>query len=148
MNAAATLFSMLLLLLSVPIGNNAALATRDRARLEVERARRRLYSAEIDVTLEVRDAVRQLRTLAETIARGRESQRLAETNLQREDARKEAGTSTSFEVQQRNQELQEARSRLLRNRLDYRIAQFNLRFVQGLLEADARPDEESDDNQK
>jgi len=48
---------------SVPVGNNAALAARDRARLEVERAKRILYSAEIDVTLEVRDAVRRLRTL-------------------------------------------------------------------------------------
>ena len=119
--------------LSVPIGNNAALASRDRARLELERVRRALYSAEIDISLEVRDAVRSLRTLAETIQRGIESERLAETNLSREIARKEAGTSTQFEVQERNQELQEARSRLLRNRLDYRVAEANLRYVQGTL---------------
>lgn len=121
--------------LSVPVGNNAALATRDRARLEWERTRRLLNSAEIDVSLEARDAVRRLKTLAETIQRGAESERLAETNLSREIARKEAGSSTTFEVQERNQELQEARSRLLRNRLDYRIAEANLRYVQGVLDA-------------
>jgi outer membrane protein TolC len=119
--------------LSIPIGNNGALATRQRARLELERARRVLYSFEIDISLEVRDAVRSLRTLAETIQRGIESERLAQTNLSREIARKEAGTTTSFEVQQRNQELQEARSRLLRNRLDFRIAEANLRYVVGTL---------------
>ena len=119
--------------LSLPLGNNSALAQRDRARLEVERTRRVLYSAELDVQLEVRDAVRRLRTLAETIQRGQESVRLAVTNLRREVARKDAGTSTSFEVTRRNQELQEARSRLLRNQLDYRIAEANLLYVQGLL---------------
>jgi hypothetical protein len=36
-------------------------------------------------------------------------------------------------VQRRNQELQEARSRLLRNQLDYRIAESRLLHVQGLL---------------
>lgn len=119
--------------LSVPIGNNAARAARDRARLEVERTRRQLYSAELDVDLEVRDAVRQLRTLAQSIERGQESVRLAETNLTREVARKDAGESTTLEVQQRNQELQEARSRLLRNLLDYRISEANLDYVQGSL---------------
>jgi len=124
------------LLMSIPIGNSAALASRERARLEWERTRRVLNNAEIDVSLEVRDAVRRLRTLAESIQRGVESERLAETNLSREVARKEAGSSTTFEVQERNQELQEARSRLLRNRLDYRIAEGNLSLVQGVLDVD------------
>ena len=65
--------------------------------------------------------MRRLRTLAESIQRGIESERLAQTNLGREIARKDAGTNTTFEVQERNQELQEARSRLLRNRLGVRL---------------------------
>jgi outer membrane protein TolC len=119
--------------LSVPIGNQGALAARDRARLEVERSKRLLYSAELDVVTEVRQAVRRLRTLAETIVRGRESVRLAETNLSREQERLRVGDSTRFLVQQRNQELQEARSRLLRNLLDYRIAEVDLLHAQGIL---------------
>jgi outer membrane protein TolC len=43
------------------------------------------------------------------------------------------GTLTFFDVQQRNQELQEARSRLLRNQLDFRIAEAVLQHSQGRL---------------
>lgn len=128
---------------AVPIGNNAALAARDRARLEVERTRRVLYSAEMDVDLEVRDAVRRLRTLAESIRTGQTSVALAESNLEREIARRDLGASTSFEVQQRNQELKEARQRLLRNQLDYRIAEAQLLSVQGILDPAAWADNAS-----
>ncbi len=131
--------------LSVPIGNNAARAARDRAGLEVERTRRALYAAMFDVDLEVRDAVRRLATLAESIERGRESVRLAETNLTREVARKDAGESTTLDVQQRNQELQEARSRLLRNLLDYRIAESTLEHVQGTLAGEAEDETTAED---
>jgi outer membrane protein TolC len=120
---------------SVPIGNHAARAQRDRARLELERRRRELYSAEIDVAAEVRQAVRDLGSLAQSIRASRESVRLAETNLDTETFKQRVGTSTAFEVQRRNQELQEARSRLLRNQLDYRIAEAALMHAQGLLEA-------------
>ena len=120
---------------SVPIGNNAARALRDRAKLELERTRRALYSAEIDVTADVRQAVRDLSSLSQSIRASRESVRLAETNLDTETFKQRVGTSTAFEVQRRNQELQEARSRLLRNLLDYRIAEAALMHSQGLLEA-------------
>ncbi|MEM7199479.1 MAG: TolC family protein [Planctomycetota bacterium] len=126
--------------LSVPIGNQAALAARDRAKLEVERTQRTLIDLEYNVHAQVRDAVRQLRTLAESISRNLESVRLAETNLDREIAREQAGTSTQFEVQERNQELQEARSRLLRNQLDYRKAEANLHYVDGTLAVAEEPD--------
>lgn len=121
--------------LAVSIGNQAALAARDRARLEVERLSRELYAAEIDVAAEVREAVRQMRTLSESIRAGEESVRLAETNLDTERVKLRVGTSTAFEVQRRNQELQEARSRLLRNLLDFKIAEAELLHVQGLLYA-------------
>lgn len=121
--------------MSVPIGNNAALAARDRARLELEAARRRLYAAEMDVTREVREAVRSLRTLALSIRAARESVRLAETDLETERQKLRVGTSTAFEVQRRNQALLDARTRLLRNQLDYRIARTTLLHVQGLLAA-------------
>jgi hypothetical protein len=45
--------------------------------------------------------------------------------------------STAFEVQRRNQELAAAKSRLLRNQLDYQTAQSRLLHVQGLLQAGA-----------
>ena len=121
------------LLFSVPLGNQAAKAARDRALLQVERTRRLLYAAEMDVEREVRDAVRQLRSLAESVVAASESVRLAETNLYTERQRFEIGEATLFEIQQRNQQLREARQRLRRNQVDFRRAEANLEFVRGRL---------------
>ena len=95
--------------LSIPIGNTAARAERDSARLEVEQRRRLLYDAELEVSLAVRDAVRALEQLAESIQRGQESVRLESTNLNREIAKRDVGSSTTFDVQQVTQQLLEAR---------------------------------------
>lgn len=121
---------------AIPIGNQAARSRAQRARLEVERQRRLLHAATLDVTRDVREAVRALTTLAQSIRASAESVRLAETNLETEQVKLRVGASTAFEVQRRNQELREARSRHLRNQLDYRTAESRLLYVQGLLRAD------------
>ena len=123
---------------AIPIGNHAARSRARRAQLEVERLRRRLHGATLDVQKEVREALRRLRTLGQSIRATQESERLAETNLETEQVKQRVGASTAFEVQRRNQELREARSRLLRNQLDYRTAESRLLYVQGLLEAEPR----------
>ena len=99
--------------------------------LALEQSRRRLYAAELDVSREVRAALRNLVTLAESVRASRESVRLSETQLDTERERLRVGRGTIFEVQQRNQELLEARQRLLRNQLDYRISESRLEYVQG-----------------
>ena len=121
---------------AIPIGNHAALASRDKQKLVVEQKKRELYVAELDVAREVRDAVRELTTLALRIQAALESVRLGETNLDTERQKLRVGLSTAFEVQRRNQELREARSRLLRNQLDFEIATAVLLHVQGLLSGD------------
>jgi outer membrane protein TolC len=118
---------------SIPIGNQAARARRQRAELEVERRRREYYGARIDVGKEVRDAVRDLDTLAQSIRASAESVRLFQSNLETEQVRLRVGSSTIFEVQRRNQDLREARSRHLRNQLGYRVAEGRLLLAQGLL---------------
>lgn len=123
------------LVFSVPIGNQAARALERRAELEVERRLRELYGAMMDVTKEVREGVRNLRSLSQAIRASGESVRLAESNLETEQIRLRVGSATAFEVQQRNQELREARSRHLRNQLNYRVAQKRLQHAQGLLHA-------------
>lgn len=119
--------------LSVPIGNSAARATRDRAVLALERSRRRLYAAELDVDRDIRDALREIGSLSESIRAAQESVRLAETVLDTARETLRVGRGTIFEVQQRSQELLDARQRLLRNQLDYRIAGANLEFAEGRL---------------
>ena len=118
---------------AIPIGNQAARSRARRASIEVERQRRLLHAATLDVTREVREALRRLTTLSQSILATTESVRLAKTNLETEQFKQRVGSSTAFEVQRRNQELREARSRLLRNQLDYRIAESRLLYVQGLL---------------
>src|SRR5262245_571217 len=119
---------------SIPVGNQAARGVERRAQLEVERRQRDLYAAMLDVTKEVREAVRALGSLSQAILASGESVRLAESNLETEQVKLGVGSSTAFEVQRRNQELREARSRHLRNQLDYRIAQSRLVHAQGLLQ--------------
>jgi len=123
---------------AIPIGNQAARSRARRAQLEVERQRRQLHAATLDVQKQVREALRALRTLGQSIAATRVSERLAETNLETEQVKQRVGASTQFEVQRRNQELREARGRLLRNLLNYRTAESQLLYVQGLLEAEPR----------
>lgn len=119
---------------SLPIGNHAAKARQERALLEVERQRRLKHALVLDVTKQVREAVRNLRSLAQSVLASAESVRLATTNLETEQVKLRVGSSTAFEVQRRNQELSEARSRHLRNQLDYRVAESRLLHAQGILE--------------
>jgi len=119
---------------SIPLGNHAARARQQRAALEVERQRRLLHAATLDVTKQVREAARNLRSLAQSVLASDESVRLATTNLETEQVKLRVGASTAFEVQRRNQDLSEARSRHLRNQLDYRVAESRLLHAQGILE--------------
>lgn len=121
---------------AIPFGNQAARSRAQRAALEVERQRRLLHAAVLDVSREVREAVRSLQTLAQSIRASRESVRLATVNLETEQAKLRVGSSTAFEVQRRNRDLLEAKSRLLRNQLDFRAAQSRLLHAQGLLTTD------------
>jgi outer membrane protein TolC len=122
------------LLFSIPIGNQAARSRRRFAELELERRQRVLYGAMMDVAKDVRDAVRNLERTSQSIRASGESVRLAESNLETEQVKLRVGSSTAFEVQRRNQELREARSRHLRNHLDHRISQNRLLHAQGILE--------------
>jgi outer membrane protein TolC len=120
---------------TLPIGNRARKARRTQARLEVERQQRELQALVLQVTTEVRDAVRNLGSLRQSVAASAESERLAASNLETEQAKLRVGASTNFEVQRRLQELSEAQQRHLRNLLNHRVAESRLAYVQGLLQA-------------
>ncbi len=124
---------------SIPIGNNAARGRQSRARLAFEEERRRLFAQELQVDLEVRNAVRNLKTADESIKASAESVRLAESNLDTARHKWRVGELTFFDVQGRNQELQLARSRHLRNQVDFHIARAELLHAQGKLEIPGTP---------
>jgi outer membrane protein len=120
---------------SMPVGNQAARSRQRRAQLELEHRQRVLYSAMMDVGKEVREVTRLKQSFAESIHASGVSVRLSETNLETEQVKLRVGASTAFEVQRRNQDLRTARSRYLRNQIDYRIADSRLLHAQGILHA-------------
>lgn len=129
--------------MTVPIGNAGPRALLAQRRLETEQSLRTLYAKEMDIVQEVRDAVRQLRTTAERVRASQESVRLAETELDTAQKRFRAGELTPFDVRLRNQSLLDARTRLLRNLVDHRIAQAQHQHAQGSLgvpEGETAPD--------
>jgi len=131
------------LVFAYPLGNRAAQARLTRAMLDAEAAQGQIYAQKVQIRKQVRDAVRSLQTLAESIRAAQESVRLGDSDLDTARHKLRVGTLTFFDVQQRNQELQEARSRLLRNRLDFRYAEAVLKHSQGLLfrePADSQPE--------
>ncbi len=129
---------------SIPIGNNAARGRHSRALLVFGEERRVLFAQELQVDLEVRTAIRSLKTWSESIKASRESVRLAESNLDTARHKWRVGELTFFDVQERNQELQEARSRHLRNQVDFRIAEGELLHAQGKLVVPDQPDKKPD----
>ncbi|MEZ5989180.1 MAG: TolC family protein [Planctomycetota bacterium] len=118
----------------LPLGNREARNRYERTKLELEQAERRYRILEVQVEQQVRQVTRNLIQLEKAILTARQSVRLAESNLETERIRLRLGNTTQFEVQRRNSELSDARSRLLRARLDYRRSWFNLQAVLGLLD--------------
>ncbi|MFQ5503802.1 MAG: TolC family protein [Planctomycetota bacterium] len=121
--------------LSLPLGNLAARSKFRKATLELERQRRELMILILDVQADLRATLRNVETLAKTIAASRESVRLAVSNLDTEKIKLSLDSTTQFEVQRRSQELSDARSRLIRARLNYRVSLYHLMAVQGRLNA-------------
>ena len=119
--------------LVVPIGNRLARNRFERGELELEQAQRAYRILEINVERQVRQVIRNLLTLEKSTLAAKQSVRLAEDNLETETIKLGLGSSTAFEVQRRNTELSDARSRLLQARLDYRKSWFNLQAVLGQL---------------
>lgn len=117
----------------LPIGNEAARGRADKTALARERAIRAYNNRKLDIVQEVRTALWNIQALFEKIQAGRETVRLRATNLDTQQSLLRVGRAIAFEVQERNQELSEARSSLIRARLDYRISLVKLKQAMGTL---------------
>ncbi len=120
--------------MEVPIGNVAAESAWRQARIRLEQARRNLQILRIEIVKEIRAALRAIRVQWKSIQAARVSVRLAESNLETERIKLKLDSTTLFEVQRRNQELSDAKSRLLRSRLEYRKAWFVLQAALGRID--------------
>lgn len=105
-----------------PLQNRQAKARRTIADLALERGETLLQDLELQIRTEVRTAARGVDTAAQQIDSARVSMRLAEENLDAERKRYENGLSTSFQVLEIQEDLTQARSRLVTAITGYRRA--------------------------
>lgn len=105
--------------IAYPIGTSPAESSLARARLQYTQAQADIRNLELQVTTQIRDAGRQVRTNLQRIDSTRASRQLNEQRLEAEEKKLAAGTSTSFQVFQSQRDLSQARTNELRAILDY-----------------------------
>lgn len=121
------------LVLSIPIGNRAAGAEFVKAHLEREQAKVSLRNLELEITAEVREAVRRVEASAKLVEDTRAASRLAGEQLRIEQRRLEAGVSTTFEVLRFQRDLAAARSAEVRSLTTYIKSLANLDRARGVV---------------
>lgn len=118
---------------SLPIGNRTARGNFARATLEEDRARTELERLEQRVTLDVRQAFRDLEAASELVESTSVARELAARQLEIEEDRFEVGMSTNFEVLEFQDDLAQARVAELRALIDHRQARAALARATGTL---------------
>ncbi len=93
-----------------PIGNVSGRAGASKAHLELRRARTQVRRLELDIVLEVREAIRNLNSALEGIEAAERRRVAAEEQRRAEAIRLEYGESTPFDVLQREEVLVDAES--------------------------------------
>lgn len=120
------------LVFSIPLGNRAARAEFMKAQLEVAQARVALHDVELQITAEVREAVRRIDADAKLVEQTKAARELAEEQLRIEQKRLEAGVSTTFEVLRFQRDLAVTQSAEVRTLTNYNKSLANFDRVRGV----------------
>jgi outer membrane protein TolC len=118
---------------SIPIGNRTARDAAKAAWAAARSARLEYDQLEIQITAEIREAVRQVHYQKEAVRAARKSLELAERLVEAEQAKQREGTSTNFEVLRLQRDLTTAMSNERTARVNVARAKVALRAAQGLL---------------
>ncbi len=121
------------LVITIPLGNRAARAEFIKAQLEVQQAQVTLRDKELEITAEVRKAVRKIEADAKLVAETRAARELAEEQLRIEQLRLEAGVSTTFEVLRFQRDLAVTQSAEVRSLTNHNKAIAKLDRVRGVV---------------
>ena len=116
--------------ISYPIGTSAAEASLARTQLEKTQTQTRLRNQELQVAQQVRIAAREVMTNQQRVESSRSARQLAERQLEAEQRKFEAGTSTNFLVIQSQRDLALARNVELQNILNFHRSVIDLETVQ------------------
>lgn len=106
----------------VPLTNVGARAEARRAELDLRQSRLTQAQTRQDITVDVRQAARDVDTAARSIAATRAARDAAERNVEAERRRYENGMTTNFQVLEVQQQLSDARVRELQALVGYRQA--------------------------
>lgn len=121
---------------SIPLGNTTGRANLARAELQLRRTRTQTRRQEQAVILEVRNAVRDLRSALEGIEAAEARVAAAREQLRAEQIRLEHGESTPFDVLLREEDLVEAEQQLIVALQTYHTSVAALDRAQGTILAD------------
>lgn len=119
------------LLLTVPLGNQGPRAAYLKAKLAVDQARTSIRQLELQITQQVREAVRRVEADAKRVEANRAARALAEEQLRVEQRRLEAGVTTTFNVLSFQRDLAAAQANEIRAITDYNKSLAILEKVQG-----------------
>jgi outer membrane protein TolC len=123
-------------ILTVPLGNRGPQASYIKAKLAEDQAKTSLKNLELQMTQQVREAVRRIEANARRVDANRAARVLAEEQLRVEQRRLEAGVTTTFNVLSFQRDLAAAQANEIRAIADYYESLVNLEKVQGtVLEA-------------
>lgn len=120
-------------LLSIPLGNQAAVGLADKTAFELRKTVSRERRLEQDIVLGVRKAIRDLRSSQEGVLASERSVAAASEQLRAERIRLDNGESTPFNVLQRESDLVTAESGEINALRVYRNSSTNLDRAQGTI---------------
>jgi len=119
------------LTLSFPLGNFLTKANYVIAQMELEQSLLQLRDIEKQIVLEVRDAVRDIESLAKRHEALQAASRYAQMRLEAEEKKLTVGLSTNYFVLQYQEELANSKSQEIRSLIDYNLALARLDKVLG-----------------
>lgn len=113
-----------------PIGKSSTEASLAARRLEKQRAEIDLRNGELQVTTAVRDAGRQVSTNSKRVQVTQVAKQRAQLQLEAEQKRFAVGLSTTFQLQQRQRDLAQARISEVQAIIDYRRSLITFEAIQ------------------
>ena len=121
------------LTLEVPLGNREARSDYSKAKLEEKQTVFNTRKVEQEIVVEVRKAVRQIRTNAERIKASKKAKELSQERLKAEEKKFKVGRSTSLEIIRAQADLAVSEGRATNAIVDYQISLGNLDAVLGTI---------------
>jgi len=114
---------------SYPLGNRSAKSRLTAAKLEAQQALLNLKNIEKNIIIEVREALRQIKTDIKRVQATRIARKLAQEKLSAEEKKFAVGLSTSFNVLQFQEDLAKEQSNEIKAVIDYKQSKINLNRV-------------------